>query len=374
MLDPRFKDVAELVASYSLYVHPQDVVLIRGDAEFEEQLKEVGTACERKGAKARYALIDNAAYKAIIERADPKELERVRDEKVGLLKSCTAVAIGDADAAPDLLASVDPAKIALYDTVVGKPYNDILYGDGRQNPGMKWSLFSIPAENEARAAGMRLKDYADMVFSSILKVDWPRKSLEMRRIKQKFDHAGQVRIVVPGQTDLSFSLSDRSGDVCDGHYNLPDGEVFYGPVENSVNGHVTFSHGGLHEGRRYGWIKMFLTDGRVTGLRTDGDLGFLETLLTAEGANRFGEFGIGCNDGITRVVNNALFDEKILGTVHLALGASFVEAPISKGGGYNDSTTHWDLIVDLRPSGSLPGGRIYVDNRVVQENGIWHPV
>ena len=184
----------------------------------------------------------------------------------------------------------------------------------------------------------------------------------MQRIKERFDQADEVRIVGDG-TDLRFSIAGRDGWVDDGHFNMPGGEVFYCPVEDSTEGVVTFSEfPAVHEPDLVEGVHMRYENGRVVeASATANEDVLMRALDRDEGARVLGEFGIGCNPGIQRHMRNTLFDEKMYGTIHLAIGAG-----IPVAGGKNESATHWDMVKDLRS-----GGRIELDGEVVQENGEW---
>ena len=164
-------------------------------------------------------------------------------------------------------------------------------------------------------------------------------------------------------TDLRLSVAGRRAGVDAGTGNMPGGEFFVCPVETSTEGTIAFTEfPALWGGRQVRGIRLRFSEGRVVDASADSEEDFLlETLDTDEGARRIGELGIGCNPGIDRYMGNVYFDEKINGTIHLALGSGFDSI-----GGTNDSAIHWDIVKDLRV-----GGRIELDGKVVQENGIW---
>jgi aminopeptidase len=182
-----------------------------------------------------------------------------------------------------------------------------------------WVICEYPAEATAEEAGMSLREYEEFIYGAVL-LDWDAEAAKMSRIADVFDAADEVRIVGEG-TDLTLSLAGRNGAIEDGHINMPGGEVFYSPVEEFL----------------------------------------LDTLATDDGARRLGELGIGCNPGIQQFMKNIAFDEKIDGTIHLAVGNSY-----SFIGGKNVSAVHWDIVKDLRP-----GGRLYADGELVQADGVW---
>jgi aminopeptidase len=208
---------------------------------------------------------------------------------------------------------------------------------------------------------MTLAEFEDFLYGACLR-DWDAEGRRMRAYAERFDGAQEVRIVAAG-TDLRLSLEGRRGDVDDGRANVPGGEFAFAPVEDSAEGTIEFGeYPAVWGGREIGGARLRFEGGRVVDAgATSGEDILTSTLDTDDGARRIGELGIGCNPGITRYMKNTLFDEKIDGTVHIALGASYTFM-----GGKNKSAIHWDIVKDLRQD-----GRIYVDGELVQENGRW---
>jgi aminopeptidase len=224
-----------------------------------------------------------------------------------------------------------------------------------------WVVAEYPVNAAAQDAGMTLGEYEEFIFDAVL-LDWDAEAKRMRKIADVFDAADEVRIVGPG-TDLTLSLAGRIGAVDDGHVNMPGGEVFYSPVEDSAQGVIEFSEfPAVYFGNEVDGARFVFDGGRIVDASArSGEPFLLQTLDTDAGARRLGELGIGCNPGIQRFMKNVAFDEKIDGTVHLAVGNSY-----SFTGGMNESSIHWDIVKDLRTSGML-----YADGRLVQENGAW---
>ena len=193
-------------------------------------------------------------------------------------------------------------------------------------------------------------------------LDWDEMRGTMERIAERFDAADEVRIV-GAETDLRLSLAGRKGEIDAGGGNMPGGEVFYSPVDDSAEGVVEFSEfPGCYQGHQVPGIRFRFEGGRIVEATAQRNEDFLlETLDTDEGARRLGELGIGCNPGITRHMRNTLFDEKMYGTVHLAIGNGF---PFI--GGENESAVHWDIVKDLRD-----GGELHCDGELVQRGGEW---
>jgi aminopeptidase len=226
---------------------------------------------------------------------------------------------------------------------------------------LAWVGCQFPCPALAQDAGMSLAEFEDFLYGACL-VDWDAEQRRMEQVKDRLDAADELR-VVGKETDLTLSLAGREGRIDAGGANMPGGEVFYSPVEDSANGAVAFiDFPAVYEGRELAGIRLRFEDGVVVDAQAEREQEFLlATLDTDEGARRLGELGFGCNPGITRYMRNTLFDEKMNGTVHLALGNGFEFL-----GGTNESNIHWDIVKDLRD-----GGRLYADGELVQENGEW---
>ena len=224
-----------------------------------------------------------------------------------------------------------------------------------------WVVCEYPTNAAAQEAGMTFEEFEEFVYGAVL-LDWNAELERMSRIAAIFDAAEEVRIVGEA-TDLTLSLAGRSGAVEDGHINMPGGEVFYSPVEDSVAGEIAFREfPALYFGYEVADVRLVFERGRVVEASArSGEEFLLRTLDTDEGARTLGELGIGCNPGIQRFTRNIGFDEKIDGTVHLAVGNSY-----SSTGGRNLSAIHWDMVKDLRG-----GGQLYADGELVQEGGRW---
>ena len=226
---------------------------------------------------------------------------------------------------------------------------------------MKWVGCQYPTPALAQEAGLSLQQFEDFLYGACL-LDWDAERERMSRYAQHFDDAEEVRLVGDG-TDIRLGVAGRSALVDAGGANMPGGEFFLSPVEDSAEGEIVFGeYSAVYNGREVSGIALRFEAGRVVEASATANEEFLlEMLDLDEGARRLGELGIGCNPGITRYMKNTLFDEKMDGTAHLALGNGLPEV-----GGTNVSQLHWDIVKDLRQ-----GGRIELDGRVVQEDGRW---
>jgi aminopeptidase len=231
----------------------------------------------------------------------------------------------------------------------------------RLSPGFPWVGCLYPTEAMAQDAGMTLPVYEDFVYGACL-LDWDAERERMQRYADRFDEASEVRIVAPG-TDLRFSIEGREMLVDDGHYNMPGGEFFTSPLEDSAEGVIEYSEfPANYLGTSCDGVRLRFEGGVAVEATARTNEDYLHATLDGdEGARRVGELGIGCNPGIRQHTRNTLFDEKMDGTIHVAVGAG-----IGFVGGLNRSAVHWDMVKDLHND-----SRIELDGTVVQENGAW---
>lgn len=225
----------------------------------------------------------------------------------------------------------------------------------------RWVITKFPTEAQAQEADMSLSEYEDFVFSAINNVDWVAKKKEQEKLKALVDSTSSVHIIGP-EVDLKMSVKGRRAENGDGRFNMPDGEVFTSVVEDSTEGFIKFTYPALYLGKEFHNVRLEFKNGRVIKATADkGEEDLNKILDMDKGARTIGELGIGNNFQITRFTKDILFDEKIGGSIHLALGKGYKET-LSK----NESALHWDMIKDLRK-----GGELWFDDKLVQKNGRW---
>ena len=212
---------------------------------------------------------------------------------------------------------------------------------------------------------MSLEEYEDFYYDAVMPdMDdpigyWQQVSARQEKILKWLEGNKQVRIL-GSDTDLQLSFEGRNFINCDCHLNVPNGEIFTGPVEDSIEGHVLFSYPAIYNGREVSGIRLWFEKGKVIKATADKNEDMFQKILnTDEGARFVGEFAIGTNAGIKKFTRQILFDEKISGSFHLAVGSGFPES-----GSKNRSMIHWDMICDLRE-----GGEIWVDDELFYRNG-----
>ena len=358
-VDPRVERYAELLVSRCVDAQPGWEVLVQSSPLARPLVDEVVRALARRGAYA----IPRIHFSQWSYPVDPLWVEEAPLEAVAQLPSIERETLLGCDARIVVVAPENTREGAGLPADKLAALRDAFKEHSQRVVSLTypWVGCQYPVPAYAQDAGLTLRAFEDFLYGACL-LDWDEVARSMEPIKERFDRASQVRLVGEG-TDLTFSLEGREGRIDDGKVNMPGGEVFYSPVEDSAEGVVEFSEfPAVYFGREVTGVRLRLEGGRVVDASARANEEFLvETLDTDEGARRFGEFGIGCNPGITRHMRNTLYDEKIYGTVHLALGAGF---PFI--GGVNESRVHWDIVKDLRA-----GGRIECDGETVQDSGSW---
>ncbi|GAG12347.1 unnamed protein product, partial [marine sediment metagenome] len=218
--------------------------------------------------------------------------------------------------------------------------------------------------DQAQEAAMSLEEYEDFVFNSCLLdkkepvTEWKKIDKHQQKICEFLNQVSTIHILGEN-TDLLLKVKNRKWINCSGKLNMPDGEVFTGPLENSANGTIRFTYPGIVSGREVEDITLTFKDGKVVKATAAKGDELLQQMLKIEGVDRIGEVAIGTNYRITQFSKNMLFDEKMGGTIHMALGASYPES-----GGLNKSAIHWDMVKDMKKE-----AEIYADNKLFYKNG-----
>ncbi|MFL6012953.1 MAG: aminopeptidase [Gaiellaceae bacterium] len=358
MTDTRVERYAELLLDTCLGVQRGWQVIVWGTPWGRPLLEEVMKQLAERGAYALLRLTFSGgsySHGAWVRHAPLDLLSEPAPIDVYAWEHCDAWLGVSAPENTYDRADIAPARTS----AVARAYNGAM--SRLTENEVPWVLCWYPTPALAQDAHMPLPTFEDFLYASCL-IDWKAEHERISRYATLFDQAEEVRIVADG-TDLRLSIAGRRADVDAGTGNMPGGEVYVCPVETSAVGTIAFTEfPAVWRGRELRGIRLRFSEGRVVDASADSEEEFLlETLDTDEGARRIGELGIGCNVGIDRYMRNVYFDEKMNGTVHIALGTGFDYL-----GSSNDSAIHWDIVKDLRA-----GGRIELDGRVVQEDGAW---
>jgi aminopeptidase len=363
MADPRIEKLAQLVVEYSVAVRRGDRVAIAGSTLAEPLMKEIYGRVLQAGGHPFMTASFPDVEELFFRYASDEQLKHV-PKPIEIIMETYDVRISIlAESNTKSLSNVEPAKTVMQQRARAGLMRTFMKRSAAGE--LRWVVAPFPTHALAQDAEMGLLEYEDLVYGACLPdmADpigyWRGFSRRQQAIVDWLRGKKEVRVKGP-ETDLRMSVDGRSFVNCDGRFNLPDGEIFTGPVEDSMEGQVCFSYPAIHGGREVDGVRLWFEHGRVVKATADKNESYLnETLDTDEGARRVGEFAIGTNSGITRFTREILFDEKIGGSFHMALGAGYPET-----GSKNESAIHWDMICDLRR-----GGEIKVDGEPIYRDG-----
>ncbi|NDJ51874.1 MAG: aminopeptidase [Chloroflexi bacterium] len=364
MMDPRTLKHAEILVNYCTEVKQGDLVMIHPyDLVAEPLALAVYQQVLEAGGHAVFNMRPNAAQELLLKSGSNAQLDRGDPYYHWLMENIDVRIAIKASSNTRSLSNVDPARQARYQKAL-TPARKLFFD--RQAAGeMAWVVTQYPALANAQDAEMSLMEYQDFVYQATMThLDDPVGAWqEFSERQQKLVDwlAGKKQISVKGENiDLTLSIAGRSFINADGRRNLPDGEIFTGPVEDSVNGWVRFTYPAIYNSREVDGVELTFEEGKVVKATAAKGEDYLNSVLdTDDGARYLGEFAIGTNSHIQQFTRNILFDEKIGGTVHMAVGASYPDT-----GGKNQSAVHWDMICDMRS-----GGEIQVDGELFYKDG-----
>jgi len=361
--DPRVENLAKIVVGYSTKVKAGEVVSIDGEVGAEPLLRAIYEEVLKAGANPILNVALDGLAATYYEHATEAQLDWVSPLMEWTVDNADVrIAVG-ASANTRELSAVPPERQTRRQQATGPVLGRMMERSAAGE--FRWCYTLFPTDAYASEAEMSTRDYEDFYFGACLADDpdpltaWERASAETRRLAEWVEGHEEVRVTAPG-TDIKLGIAGRHFIPCVGDHNMPDGEFFTGPVEDSVEGEVTFHLPAVIGGREVSGVRLRFEAGKVVDASAERGEEFLINLLdTDEGARRLGELGIGTNYAIDRGTLEVLLDEKIGGTVHMAVGKAYPES-----GGVNDSAVHTDLVCDLRQ-----GGKLEVDGKDCQVDG-----
>lgn len=363
MSDPRIDAVAAILVDYSVDVQPGEFVVIRGAPEGAPLILAVYRRVLDRGGHPWLRLSLDGTAELMLKYGSDAQLDYVSTIDRQLIEEARASIGIWTEINTKALSNVDPARQARLE-VARRPLSE-RFMERAANKELKWTGTAFPTHAFAQDAEMSLREFEDFVYCAALVHEpdpiaaWKAISREQKTLIDWLSPKRRIRLVGP-DTDLRLSIEGRSWVNCDGHENFPDGEIFTGPVEDSVEGYVRFTYPAVDSGREVEDVRLWFEQGKVIRATAAKNEEFLRTMLDSdEGARYLGEFAFGTNKGVQRFTKNVLFDEKIGGTVHMALGAGYPET-----GSKNRSAIHWDMVCDLRR-----GGEVWVDDVLFARDG-----
>jgi aminopeptidase len=362
--DPRVEKLAELIVGYSLDLREGQVYRIDGEEVTIPLVVALYRAALRRGAFPYTKVVPSGLDEIALAKASEEqlahipEIERLASDQLDAWTSIWGTANTRA------LTRADPERrrlqLSTHYRMVNRRWERISAGD------LAWCGTLYPTLAHAQDAEMSLSEFEEFVHAACHTREeddpiahWQGVSAELTARARELEGAGELRIVGPG-TDLRVAVEGRRWLASDGHHNMPDGEIFTSPVETGTNGEIFFAFPSIFQGREVENVRLRFEDGRVVHAEATSGEDYLRSLLaTDQGASVLGEVAFGLNYEIDRFTRDILFDEKIGGTMHVALGGGFDEA-----GTENKSDLHWDLICDLRAE-----GEVYADGELIWKAG-----
>lgn len=363
MRDPRYEKLAGVLVNYSVEVGKGDLVAVQGAAIAEPLLTEIYRAALMAGGHPFLRVHLPELSEIFFKTARQHQLKFVNPVAEFETEKLDKIISIWADDNTKSLANVDPKRQATRSKATSKLF--LRFMEREAAGELMWVGTQFPCNASAQDAEMSLAEYEDFVFNACMLhrsdpiAAWKTVHRKQEKICRLLNKRKKIRVVAEG-TDLTMSVEGRKWINCDGKANMPDGEIFTGPIEDSVEGTVSFSYPAYYAGKEADGVKLTFKKGKVVKAAASKNEDFLTAMLDSdEGARRVGEFAIGTNYSIQKFTRNTLFDEKIGGTFHMALGASIPES-----GGQNQSGVHWDIVNDMRK-----GGKIYADGKIIYKDG-----
>ena len=365
-MQPILEKYAKLLCHYSLELKEGERLYISTTTLAQPLVREIYREATKIGVHVEVAFSFREQSKIFFDNASESLLK--------LEPTFQKIALSEFDAFLKIRApfnlnetnNIDKAKRKIR-TAALAPINKIYFertADRNAPNGLKRSLCQYPTQASAQAANMSLEEYQKFVFNACHlfaddpKAEWLKVREQQQHIKEYLDKVNHIRYKAD-HTDISFSVEGRTWINSDGQTNMPSGEVFSGPVEDSVNGKVHFTFDSIYMGQDVKGITLWVENGEVVKWDAEAGKKVLDEVFNIPGAKFFGEVAIGTNYNIQRTTRNILFDEKIGGSVHMAVGQSYKQT-----GGKNQSGIHWDMITDMSES-----GEIYADGTLIYEKG-----
>jgi len=354
-IDQRTKKLAKTIVDYSLEIKKGENVVISGSTENIDFARALYEESILRGAYPHLHLSIPGTAFFFFKNASDEQLNRFPKILDYTVKNTQKYISIDSDYNTKELAQIDPQKLAQREKTTRKISNYIV---NRHDKIWRCNV-GYPCAALAQDAEMSTSEYENFVFSAC-NLNWKKLNKDINRLLKYFKK-GKIIELIGKNTNLKFAINGELAASCTGKENMPGGEIFMAPVRTSMEGHIKFDFPAIETGKEVSDIYLEFKKGKVIKASASKNEDFLKEMLKIDkNASYVGEFGIGCNPKIKKFSRNLLFDEKISGTIHLALGMAYKE-----NGGGNDSAIHWDIVKDIHQ------GKIILDNKIVQENGKW---
>ncbi len=363
MTDPRIKKMARVLVNYSLELGKESKVVINSSEAAHPLIKEVYREAIARGSFPEVRALLPGLEEILLKEGSDEQLEYVSPVTMLMAREYDAFLNIGAPFNTRSLSNIPPEKMRQ----VQRSRNEIMQiiMERASRGEFSWCGTQFPTPAAAQEGNMSLDEYSDFVFAACLLNEeepiaaWQKIHENHEKYIQHLEQCRELHFKSE-DTDLKLSIEGRRWENCSGKNNFPDGEVFSAPIENSVEGHIRFSFPGIYMGREIEDINLTFARGRVEKATAKKGEDLLQAILDTDDGSRYvGEVAMGTNYGIKHFTRNMLFDEKIGGTIHLALGNGYPQT-----GSQNKSAIHWDLLCDMRS-----GGEILADGELIYRDG-----
>ncbi|MFD0618599.1 aminopeptidase [Paenibacillus sp. GCM10027629] len=354
MKDQRLQLLARNVVNYSLNLKKNEKLLIEVEGHENLLAKAIVEEAYHVGGIPFVVFLDNEVLAIQLNNCSLEQITSMANFDKQRMKEMDAYLLIRADQNVNELNEVQREKMDLY---WKNYYHEVhAYRWDRTN----WCIMRYPNASAAQAANMSTDRFEEFYFN-VCNLDYSKLSLQMKKLVDLMKTTEKVRIVGQG-TDLSFSIKNMPVSMDAGHQNLPDGEVYSIPKKHSINGFITFNTPVIFQGTTFENVEFTFKDGRIVEAVANNTEKLNQILDSDEGSRYIGEFGIGLNPYITNPVKDILFDEKIWGSIHLAVGTTATQCEDA-----NLSSIHWDIVYIQRPE--YGGGQLWFDDVLVRQDG-----
>ena len=354
-MDPRIRRLAQQTIRYSLNVKPGTNVIISGGEEAKGFILELYKEVILQGAYPIVNIRLHGMNDFYYKHASKEQLEKFPELQMHQIKNSQYYIGINTSGNTRELSNADPKKL-MARQIVTRPIGDYIVN---RHDKIKRVTIGFPCAALAQDAEMSLNEYENFVFSACL-IDWEKFGKKLGKISKIFEKANEVYLAGDG-IDLKFSVRGKNCVADKGNENMPGGEVFMAPVRESLEGWIRFDYPRIVNGNLISGVELKFENGKVVEFKAEKGEEFLRELLNTDKNAKFaGEFGVGCNPMIKKYTNDLLFDEKMDGTIHLALGMAY-----KQNGGGNDSAIHVDIVKDMKRA------KIILDGKIIQDNGKW---
>jgi len=367
MINPLYKKLAEIAVKYSINVREDQRVIIRGSNVAQDLALAIYIEVLKAGAHPFISLNIEGEKEALLKYGS--------DEQITYIDKVILDAFEEFDGLISIRSSYNTHSFGAFDQervskMVGSENQRKIYTTTQERElagEFEWVVIPFPCEAYAQEANMDILTYSEFVQKALFidKEDpigeWQKISKKQEKIAEYLNKKEEIH-VLGEDTDLTLTVKGRKWINCSGQRNLPDGEIFTSPVEDAVNGKIRFTYPGIYSGQEVENIYLEFQDGIVTKAEAGKNQKLLEHIIKIDGANKLGEFAVGTNYGITEFTKNILFDEKLGGTIHCALGFGPKET-----GSQNESSIHWDILKDM----TIEDSKILADGEIIYKEGEW---